>query len=258
MLGCPSFLRSQGAIIQFVDVVQLNIRGLTAREKFSVPRVVALPWEDSGDPLTPHLLDSIEDAQLIVDHYILLCRIKTLNLGEFFFLMDIDEHAVFEGRPESGAHNFSRLEHRIAVREDNRRTPLLDVAYGMKRAGIKPVSKRIVDEPARHPQHPWIVHLFEPESLQCAEVVRIAELPPQLFENVPVKFTGIAPICFGQIGGQIGLDAIIIKKRVVDIEKKDEVVRRGHGANTFGFGLCHGPSGPISALAFSGPQLPCS
>ena len=73
------------------------------------------------------------------------------------------------------------------------------------------------------------MHLFEPESFQCAEVVRIAELAPQLFENVPVKLAGIDPICFGQIGGQIGLDAVIIKERVVDIEKKDEVVHRGHG-----------------------------
>jgi hypothetical protein len=68
------------------------------------------------------------------------------------------------------------------------------MAYGMKRAGIKPVGKRIVDEPARHPQHPWVVHLFEPESFQCAEVVGIAELTPQLFENGPVKLTGIDPI----------------------------------------------------------------
>ena len=57
---------------------------------------------------------------------------------------------------------------------------------------------------------------------------------------------------------QIGLDAVIIKERVVDIEKKDEVMHRGHGLTAVGFGLCHGPSGPISALASSGPQLTCS
>jgi len=78
----------------------------------------------------------------------LLCRIKTLNLGEFPLLMNIDEHAVFKSRPEPGALDLTGLEYGVAVREDNRRTPLLDMAYGMKRAGIKPVSKRIIDEPA--------------------------------------------------------------------------------------------------------------
>jgi hypothetical protein len=35
------------------------------------------------------LLDSVEDAQLIVDHYIPLCRIKTLDLGKFPLGFDI-------------------------------------------------------------------------------------------------------------------------------------------------------------------------
>ena len=73
---------SQGAIIQFVDVVQLNVGWRTVRENLRVVRVVALPWEHRGDALTPHLLHRIEDSQLIIDHYIPLCRIKTLDLGK--------------------------------------------------------------------------------------------------------------------------------------------------------------------------------
>ena len=61
-----------------------------------------------------------------------------------------------------------------------------------------------------------------------------------------------------QMGSQIGLDAIIIKECVIDIEEKDEVMHDGHGRSAGGFGLCHGPSGPISSLASSGPQLPSS
>jgi hypothetical protein len=51
---------------------------------------------------------------------------------------------------------------------------------------------------------------------------------PQLFENIPVKLAGIDPKCLGQIGGQISLDAVIIKERVVDIEEKDEVMHGDH------------------------------
>ena len=106
----------------------MNVGWRIASENSRVPRVVALPWEHRGDALTPHLLHRVEDAQLIIDHDIPLCRIKTLNLGKFLLLMDIDEHAVFESRPEPGALDLPRLEHRIAIREDNRGTPLLDVA----------------------------------------------------------------------------------------------------------------------------------
>ena len=102
------------------------------------------------------------------------------------------------------------------------------------------------------------MHLFQPESFQSAEVVRITELAPQLFENIPVKLAGIDPKCLGQIGGQISLDAVIIKERVVDIEEKDEVMHGDYRLSAVGFGLCHGPSGPISSLASSGPQLSCS
>jgi len=49
---------------------------------------------------------------------------------------------------------------------------------------------------------------------------RIAELAPPLFENIPVQLAGIDPICLGQTRCQIGLDAIVIKERIVDIEKK--------------------------------------
>ncbi len=111
-------------------------------------RVVALPWEHRGDALTPHLLHRVEDAQLIIDQDIPLCRIKTLNLGKFPLLMDIDEHVVFKGRPEPGALDLTGLEYGVAIGEDDRGTPLPNVLDGLKRACIKPIGKRIIDEPA--------------------------------------------------------------------------------------------------------------
>src|SRR3984893_11435822 len=171
-------------------MVQLNVGRRTASEKLQVPRIVTLPRENGDNTLAPNVLDRVEDTQLIVDHYVPLCRVNALNLGEFALLMDIDQHAVFESRPEPGALDLPRLEHRIAIGKDDRRAPLADVLDDIKRAGIKPVGKRIIDEPARHPQHPWIVHLFKPEPLQCTEIVRIAELLPQFFKNVPVKVAG--------------------------------------------------------------------
>src|ERR1700730_17007816 len=115
-----------------------------------VPRVVALPREHGGDALPPNLLDRVEDVQLIIDHYIPLCRIKTLDLGKFPLLVDIDEHAAVKGCPEPGALDLPGLEYCVAIGEDDRGTPLLNVLDGLKRTCIKPVGKRIVDKPAGH------------------------------------------------------------------------------------------------------------
>ena len=46
-------------------MVQWNVGWLTAIENIRVPRVVTLSYENRGDALTPHLLNSVEDAQLI-------------------------------------------------------------------------------------------------------------------------------------------------------------------------------------------------
>src|SRR5262249_39304419 len=146
--------------------------------------------------------DRIEDTQLIIDHDIALCRINALHLGKFKLLMDINEHVAGKGRPEPGAFDLARLEHRVAIGEDDRRTPLLNVFDGIERAWIKSLGKWIVDEPARHKQHPWIVHFLEPESFQCAEVIGIAELAPKLFENIPVKFAGTGSVRISQMSGQ--------------------------------------------------------
>ena len=64
----------------------------------------------------------VEDAQLIIDHYIPLPD-KDADLGKFLLLMNIDEHAAFESRPEPGALNLPRLEDRIAIREDEHASP---------------------------------------------------------------------------------------------------------------------------------------
>src|SRR6202023_2063636 len=105
-------------------MVQLNVGRRTAGHNLRVPRVVALSQKNGGDALAPNLLDRVEDPQLIVDRYVPLCRINALNLGKLPLLMDIDQHAVFESRPEPGALDLPGLEQRIAIGKDDRRAPL--------------------------------------------------------------------------------------------------------------------------------------
>src|SRR5262249_45218970 len=126
------------------DVVQLNIRGPTAGEKLWILRVVTLPWEHSRDALAPHFLDRIEDAQFVIDHHIPLSGIKALHIGKFLLLMDIDEDAAVESCPNPGPIDFPRLEPRVAIRQDDCRTPLLDMFDRIKRARVKAIAEGIV------------------------------------------------------------------------------------------------------------------
>ena len=57
------------------------------------------------------------------------------------------------------------------------------------------------------------------------------------------------------VRAEIGLDPVVVQKRVVGVEQEDDVVHRVHPAVS-GFGFRHGPSAPISASAAAGPQLP--
>src|SRR5262249_59366756 len=61
-------------------------------------------------------------------------------------------------------------------------------------------------------------------SLECAEVVRVAELGAELFENLPVLLLRCFTDCLGQMPFQIRGNAIVIEKGVVDIEQEDHAL----------------------------------
>jgi hypothetical protein len=104
----------------------------------------------------------------------------------------------------------------------------LDVLHGVQRAGIKTVSERIIDQPARHPQHLRAMQRFDPVALQCAQVVDVSKLLPQFFKNVPVAVARGGPVCLRQMLLQIGLHAVVVDQRVVDVEQEDDTGRLGH------------------------------
>ena len=108
------------------------------------------------------------------------------------------------------------------------RAPLLGVLHRVQRARIKTVGERIIDQPARHPQHFRAMQRFDPVALQCAQVVDVSELVPQFFKNVPVAVARGGPVCLCQMFLQIGLHAVVVDERVVDVEQEDNTGRSGH------------------------------
>ena len=69
-----------------------------------------------------------------------------------------------------------------------------------------------------------IAWVFSPIALQRAEIVGIAELLADILEMRPVELAGLAEIA-RQLGSEVVGDAIVVEQRVVDIQKKDDVMR---------------------------------
>ncbi len=143
---------------------------------------MALAREHRRHAHAPGLLDRVQDAQLVVDQDVVPRRKEPLDVVQFVFFVHVDQHAVFHRAPQARALHLSRLEHRIAIRQDDRRAPLGDTADGVQSAGIQPIGERVVGQPACHAQHAGIVQCFDAIALQRPQVVSVAEFPAQFLE----------------------------------------------------------------------------
>ena len=121
---------------------------------------------------------------------------------------------------------FERLENDVAVRENDRRTPLLDVLNHLERIGKKTLGERIVDEKIRHTQQMRGARMFSPIPLQSAEVIRIAQFGPQLLENPPIFLRSLRADFAGEVALQICCHSVVIQQRVVYVEQEDDASRR--------------------------------
>ena len=54
---------------------------------------------------------------------------EAFNVVKLLLFVDIDEDTVVERAPETGPFHLARLEHGIAIRENNRRPPLLHIFH---------------------------------------------------------------------------------------------------------------------------------
>jgi len=89
----------------------------------AVVRVVSLAWKHRRHAVAPDLLYHREDAQLVIYHDIVPGRIARRDRIEHLFFMDVDQHPAFHRRPEPGALDLARLEHHVAIRQNDRQSP---------------------------------------------------------------------------------------------------------------------------------------
>jgi hypothetical protein len=86
---------------QIADAIDGDIGGREAGDEFGVESVMALSWKDGGDLAAPDALHRGEDTDLIVDEHVVIGREALLHVGEFLFLVDIDQRLAFDGFPDS-------------------------------------------------------------------------------------------------------------------------------------------------------------
>src|SRR3954468_9751087 len=144
---------------------------------------MTLACKDSRNALAPDRLHCREDPELIVDHNVSSSRVPALDVGEHLFLVNVDEDATVDGLPETRALDLSRLKDDVSVGEDDGRPLSSEALDGVERARVEAVREWVVDEVGRDHQEPRVVSDLGAVVLQGAEVIGVAELGAQLFED---------------------------------------------------------------------------
>ena len=106
----------------------------------------ALPGEHRGHPLRPIFLGGGEDAQLVVDENIVVCRIAPLDVVQRLLLVDVDQHIAVDRLGNAGSLDLARLEDDVAVGQDHRRAEAAQPPQGRKGVRVQPIGERIVQE----------------------------------------------------------------------------------------------------------------
>ena len=73
----------------------------------------------------------------------------------------------------------------------------------------------------RYDQQVRIARMLDAVTLQRPEVIRIAQLGSQLFEDSPILFCAVRTDFAGEMMPKVRLDSVVIEQRVVHVEQKD-------------------------------------
>ena len=135
-----------------------------------------LPREHGRDATAPDFLDSRQDAQLVIDKHVAVCRIAFLNVIKLELFVDIDQHVAIHGCEQPGASDLERLENHVTVGQDYRAAISLHMINRIQSIGKEPVREWIFHEKVRNRQQVWIARIFRAVTLEGAKIVRIPQL----------------------------------------------------------------------------------
>lgn len=73
-----------------------------------------------------------------------------------------------------------------------------------------------------------VLRVLDAIALQRTEIVSIPQLCEQILENGPVPITTSGSVLVLEMGFDIGLDVIVVEKRIVDIDQEDDLIYRSY------------------------------
>ena len=155
-------------------------------------------------------------------------RMPALDVGELVFLMHVDQHVARERVPQAGTGDLARLKDGVAVGENDGLSPLPHILDDLERVRVEALGERIVDKPVGGGQEGRIMKALNPQALERAEVVGIAELRAQRLEDCPITLAGAIAVSAGQLLPQVVLNPVVVEQCVVDVEQKDGLGRAAH------------------------------
>ena len=187
---------------------------------------MTLAHENGGDARFPDLFYGAENTDFVIDQHIMLGGTSFPGILQFFFLVHVNEHAAGKPLVKPRAKDFVRLKHHVAIRKYRCLPPLLDVLHGIERIGIETVGKRILQQKVGDRHQMLVVRMVQAITLQRAEIIRVAQLGAQRFENLPVNLSALLANFRSQMGAQIGDHLVVVQQGVVHVEQKNSFCSR--------------------------------
>jgi hypothetical protein len=182
---------------------------------------MALARKDGSHSAIPCILDGRQNAELVVNHDVVVRWISPLDIAELALLVNVNEDVTIDGFEQARAFDFARLKDHVTVGKKHHRAPLTALLKRIEGVWIEAIGKRIIGQEVGDRQELWISRVFDPVSLQSAEIVGIAKLIPQLLKDRPVALLPLLADFFLEMPLEIGSYTIIVEQRVVDIKKRD-------------------------------------
>src|SRR4030095_7306633 len=195
-----------------------------------ITRVLPLAWEDRGDPVTPDILDRVQDPRLVVHENVMARGIALLDIIQRLLLVDVDQHVALHRLGDPGPLDLAGLEDNVAVRQDHGGAPGAEPLQDVERSRVEAIGEGIVDEERRHRGEVDVPRVLAPVVLQRPEIVAIAELHEQRLEDRPVPVAGYGTEFPLEMALEVVLHPIVVEERVVHVDEEGEGRRRRHDA----------------------------
>jgi hypothetical protein len=140
------------------------------------------------------------------------------DLVEHLLFVDVDEEVVVDSFGKAGTVDLPGLEDGVAIAEDDRGPPFVNVLDGIDGARVKAIGKWIFDEVLGNFKNAFVAGVRDAKALERAEVIHIAEFGPELFEDFPVMLLALSPHFGGDVVAQVLLDAVVVEQCVIDVK----------------------------------------